>query len=262
MSGNTLKLTLNKFDMTDMGIKYETLSKKSEQTRNLLTRVLDAVKLNASVDCNVRFDFTGERLFVEAFPRPDGGCMMYISCITGKLDTCGGGEDMTFCRLPAASHSLLSRSLSQDEADDTIEYNSDTALRKTRKRVVKSSDAPLPSSFAPGSGDVHMSTPTSPSPPVRSTRKTEQITLITQSLRGITGAQKRLDALSLCDGTDTDTAPHAYYDERGDYRLVFATRYSDEVVHALCEFGEVVRGGCEAARTREYCRPLTPVAAK
>ena len=75
LSQNTLKLTLSRLDMFDLDIKYETLSGKNPDTKRLLSHVLRTVRL----DKGSGVDFSGERLFVEAFPRPDGGCMLYIS---------------------------------------------------------------------------------------------------------------------------------------------------------------------------------------
>ncbi|MCL1867050.1 MAG: adaptor protein MecA [Oscillospiraceae bacterium] len=77
LSQNTLKLTLSRLDMFDMDIKYESLSGKNPDTKRLLSHVLRTVRLDKSAGV----DFSGERLFVEAFPRPDGGCMLYISCL-------------------------------------------------------------------------------------------------------------------------------------------------------------------------------------
>jgi hypothetical protein len=84
LSQNTLKLTLSRLDMCDLDIRYESLSGKNPDTKRLLSHVLRTVKL----DKGSGVDFTGERLFVEAFPRPDGGCMLYISCLeeTAKTD--------------------------------------------------------------------------------------------------------------------------------------------------------------------------------
>jgi negative regulator of genetic competence, sporulation and motility len=77
LSQNTLKLTLSRLDMFDLDIKYESLSGKNPDTKRLLSHVLRTVKLDKSSGV----DFSGERLFVEAFPRPDGGCMLYISSL-------------------------------------------------------------------------------------------------------------------------------------------------------------------------------------
>jgi hypothetical protein len=68
--------------MFDLDIRYESLSGKNPDTKRLLSHVLKTVKLDKSSGV----DFTGERLFVEAFPRPDGGCMLYISCLNEGAD--------------------------------------------------------------------------------------------------------------------------------------------------------------------------------
>jgi hypothetical protein len=83
LSQNTLKLTLSRLDMFDLDIKYESLSGKNPDTKRLLSHVLRTVKLDKSASV----DFSGERLFVEAFPRPDGGCMLYISSLLENTDT-------------------------------------------------------------------------------------------------------------------------------------------------------------------------------
>ncbi|MCL2638829.1 MAG: adaptor protein MecA [Oscillospiraceae bacterium] len=77
LSSNTLKLTLSRIDMFDLDIKYESLSGKNPETKRLLAHVLKSIRL----DQKVGFDFSCERIFVEAFPRPDGGCMLYVSSL-------------------------------------------------------------------------------------------------------------------------------------------------------------------------------------
>ena len=90
LSSNTLKLTLSRLDMFDLDIKYESLSGKNPETKRLLAHVLKKIRLdklnNAEQSQKLGFDFTCERIFVEAFPRPDGGCMLYVS----SLETEGG----------------------------------------------------------------------------------------------------------------------------------------------------------------------------
>jgi len=80
LSSNTLKLTLSRLDMFDLDIKYESLSGKNPETKRLLAHVLKSIRLD-QMSHKVGFDFTCERIFVEAFPRPDGGCMLYVSSL-------------------------------------------------------------------------------------------------------------------------------------------------------------------------------------
>ena len=104
LSQNTLKLTLSRVDMFDLDIKYESLSGKNPDTKRLLSHVLRTVKLDKSAGV----DFSGERLFVEAFPRPDGGCMLYISCLLEererereKEETGGRGRRLSLSTSPS-----------------------------------------------------------------------------------------------------------------------------------------------------------------
>jgi len=87
LSSNTLKLTLSRLDMFDLDIKYESLSGKNPETKRLLAHVLKSIRLD-QMSHKVGFDFTCERIFVEAFPRPDGGCMLYVS----SLEADGAGK--------------------------------------------------------------------------------------------------------------------------------------------------------------------------
>ncbi|MCL2077071.1 MAG: adaptor protein MecA [Oscillospiraceae bacterium] len=80
LSSNTLKLTLSRLDMFDLDIKYESLSGKNPETKRLLTHVLKTIRLD-NLDRKFGFDFSSDRIFVEAFPRPDGGCMLYVSSL-------------------------------------------------------------------------------------------------------------------------------------------------------------------------------------
>ncbi|MCL2108403.1 MAG: adaptor protein MecA [Oscillospiraceae bacterium] len=89
LSSNTLKLTLSRLDMFDLDIKYESLSGKNPETKRLLAHVLKKIRLDQLDKTDHRnqklgFDFTCERIFVEAFPRPDGGCMLYVSSLEAE----------------------------------------------------------------------------------------------------------------------------------------------------------------------------------
>ena len=72
LSGSTVKITLSGGDMRDYDVKYESLSRKSPDTKRLLGEVLKAV----SLESDMFFDANAE-----AFPRSDGGCMLYISSL-------------------------------------------------------------------------------------------------------------------------------------------------------------------------------------
>ena len=75
LAGNTVKITLELSDMYCYNIRYEDISGRSDETKVALSRLIAAIKENENLD------LSGERLLVEAFPRSDGGCMLYLSCL-------------------------------------------------------------------------------------------------------------------------------------------------------------------------------------
>ncbi|MGN0598138.1 MAG: adaptor protein MecA [Ruminiclostridium sp.] len=77
LSNSTVKITLSGGDMKEYDLRYENLSRKSPDTKRLLGEVLKAV----SLESDIFFDANADRLFIEAFPRSDGGCMLYISSL-------------------------------------------------------------------------------------------------------------------------------------------------------------------------------------
>ena len=82
LSENTVKITLTSRDMSDYDIARESLLDRSAESRRSLTRFLKRFQSENSL-------FTGksaDRLFLEAFPSADGGCVMYVSTLgTGDL---------------------------------------------------------------------------------------------------------------------------------------------------------------------------------
>lgn len=76
INSNTIKVILSEYDMSDYDICYERLSHKDPDTKRLLVELLQLVRTEKNIDlCN-------ERIFIEAFPCTDGGCMLYISPLT------------------------------------------------------------------------------------------------------------------------------------------------------------------------------------
>ena len=75
LAGNTVKITLTPSDMTGYNISYEDISGKSRDTKLMLSKLIAAIREKNQID------LSGERLLVEAFPKNDGGCMLYISCL-------------------------------------------------------------------------------------------------------------------------------------------------------------------------------------
>ena len=116
LSRNTVKITLTKKDMSDYSIRSESLRSRTAESKRTLTRFLKQFQSESAL-------FKGqnaERLFLEAFPSEDGGCVMYVStlgmeplppqepedigahtlmCVTGELDSivklCAAIEETT-----------------------------------------------------------------------------------------------------------------------------------------------------------------------
>lgn len=77
LSANTVKITLTSRDMSEYAIKSECLYDRSAASKRSLTRFLKRFQNESSL-------FAGrsaERLFLEAFPSADGGCVMYVSTL-------------------------------------------------------------------------------------------------------------------------------------------------------------------------------------
>ena len=89
LAGNTVKITLNPSDMDGYRIKCEDISGDSRTSELALSRLISCL----SEDHNL--GLCGERLLVEAFPKSDGGCTLYISCLKGAPS----GKN-TSCRPP------------------------------------------------------------------------------------------------------------------------------------------------------------------
>ena len=75
LANNTVKITLNRIDMTEYDVSFDSLSQKNPDTKRLLVELLTIIRLEKNLD------LTDGRLFIEAFPKNDGGCMLYISCL-------------------------------------------------------------------------------------------------------------------------------------------------------------------------------------
>ena len=107
LAENTVKITLEPSDMDGCNIKYEDISGRSHETELALSRLISDV-------CEKHgLKLSGERLLVEAFPKSNGGCTLYVSCLKGArpkpLKTpeecpaviCSGriGDIATLCRI-------------------------------------------------------------------------------------------------------------------------------------------------------------------
>ena len=92
LAGNTVKITLNPSDMDGYRIKCEDISGDSRTSELALSRLISCLSEDHDLG------LCGERLLVEAFPKSDGGCTLYISCLKGTPS----GKN-TSCRLRRSS---------------------------------------------------------------------------------------------------------------------------------------------------------------
>lgn len=84
LSKTTLKLTLTAEDMNDYELDYTELSARSLKSRRRLCVLLKELSDEGSLFGNDELFLDDKRFFVEAFPRLDGGCLLYVSTLPDK----------------------------------------------------------------------------------------------------------------------------------------------------------------------------------
>lgn len=82
LSKTTLKLTLTADDMSNYDLCYEAFSQRGSDCRKTLGRLLSEAEEAEGAEMAARLLSEERRLFVEAFRRMDGGCMLYVSALT------------------------------------------------------------------------------------------------------------------------------------------------------------------------------------
>lgn len=83
LSKTTLKLTLTADDMNNYDLCYEAFSEHGSDCRKTLGRLLKQAEEAEAAAMAARLLSEERRLFVEAFRRMDGGCMLYVSALNG-----------------------------------------------------------------------------------------------------------------------------------------------------------------------------------
>lgn len=84
LSRNTVKITLSEEELREYALCAETLCARTAETKRGLARLLKRMKLFSG--------YKAERLFLEAFPRADGGCILYVSSLGANIgETVGVG---------------------------------------------------------------------------------------------------------------------------------------------------------------------------
>lgn len=75
LDDNTVKIMLSKEDMEQFGITYDEMDYKNPETKRVILKLIDTVKKDASID------LSKGKLFIEAFPYADGGCILYVNIL-------------------------------------------------------------------------------------------------------------------------------------------------------------------------------------
>lgn len=71
LSRDTVKITLSEADMQEYSLCAEAIALRTAEARRSLSRMLRKMKLFSG--------YKPDRLFLEAFPDEDGGCILYVS---------------------------------------------------------------------------------------------------------------------------------------------------------------------------------------
>ena len=79
-----LKVDLTAQDLTELGLCYDELDHKNERTRAVLVELIALGRAAAG------FSPQGAKLYIEIYPRQDGGCVIYYTKLSsGQLDSGG-----------------------------------------------------------------------------------------------------------------------------------------------------------------------------
>lgn len=81
LSETTLKLTLTAEDMNRHQLRYEAFSEEGSGCRKTLGKLLKGYEAPESAAMAQQLLSDERRLFIEAFKRMDGGCMLYVSSL-------------------------------------------------------------------------------------------------------------------------------------------------------------------------------------
>lgn len=77
----TIKIVLSKSDMQQMSIEFEQMDYSQPATKRMIMQLLQQARDETNLD------FTKGKLLIEAFPTPDGGCVLYLNLIQRSYST-------------------------------------------------------------------------------------------------------------------------------------------------------------------------------
>lgn len=76
LDDKTIKVLLSIIDMTELGLNYEQMDYQDQETKKAIMKIIN--KINVELSTNLS---TG-KLFIEAYPYADGGCILFINQVT------------------------------------------------------------------------------------------------------------------------------------------------------------------------------------
>lgn len=75
LDDKTVKVVLSKVDMDGFQLTYEEMDYKNPETKRVILKLIDEIRNQVDID------LSQGKLFIEAFPYADGGCILYVNVL-------------------------------------------------------------------------------------------------------------------------------------------------------------------------------------
>lgn len=75
LDDKTVKIVLTKPDMEAFSLTYDDMDYQNANTKRVILKLIDEVKKQSALD------LSSGKLFIEAFPYADGGCILYVNIL-------------------------------------------------------------------------------------------------------------------------------------------------------------------------------------
>lgn len=79
LDDKTIKVLLTGRDMAHLQLNYSDINETDANAKKAIIKLLDEIKEETKID------LCSAKIFVEAFPYADGGCILYVTSITKKV---------------------------------------------------------------------------------------------------------------------------------------------------------------------------------
>lgn len=112
LSSNTVKITLTKEDMREYSLSERSIALKMPEAKERLTQLLYRI--------NPFRPYSPERLFLEAFPIKEGGCILYVSTLGEERLVCDNHDVMIFETEKADILAAVCKGLLNADADTDL----------------------------------------------------------------------------------------------------------------------------------------------